>query len=100
MLLGTVFIISSTAYAASCVRFSGLACTAIHTMLAPRFKLLQPALGAGGAAQKGHFRVRHFDGFFVFTAEIANDFNTSSRELTRVLLGSRLVFVYVNNDLG
>ena len=72
MLFTTVNVISDT-FAAAMLR-----CTLLPTRclsgglpdaVAPRFKLLQPACRAGGAAQKGHFRVRHFAGFFDLTAE-------------------------------
>ena len=73
MLFTTVNVISDT-FAAAMLRCTRCYLRAVRVLcsneaVAPRFKLLQPACRAGGAAQKGHFRVRHFAGFFDLTAE-------------------------------
>ena len=53
-------------------------------------KDLEAACRAGGAAQKGHFRVRHFDGFVDFQQQLTTTSTSTSAE--RVLqLRTRLV---------
>ena len=74
--------------------------TVSNAALAARLNLLHPAGRAGGAARKAHFRVRHFGGSFVFTAEFSS-FYREPRAERRVLhmLSSRLVFAYADADL-
>ena len=78
MLPSTVAFISITVAAASTTRLRSSQLGArphAKAAMASPFKLLLPADRASGAAKKGHFRVRDFAGFFVFTAEISFSFH-------------------------